>query len=251
MLGGESSLMDLMERRRTYLRSLCSAGGQIGVHREAARRRDRWPTLVGFDRAMRQAAGAKRVCGVDEVGRGPLAGPVVAAAVILKPDAFLPGLDDSKKLSVKARLELFPSILQNAEAIGIGLADARTIDSVNILQASFRAMRRAWLRLGQTPELTLVDGNREIPSLVAPQVAVVDGDAQSACIAAASVVAKVYRDFLMDLAARRYPEYGFETNKGYGTPEHREGLLRYGPCPLHRLTFVEHFLGKEDLFDEV
>lgn len=240
-------MADLEERRRAFLRAI---GGQACGQGDAAlpggarRRNDRWPALGGFDRAARVATGASRLCGVDEAGRGPLAGPVVAAAVILKPGAILAGLDDSKKLSAKARLELFPAVLENAEAVAVGLVGARTIDAVNILQASFLAMRRAWQRLGRKPDFTLVDGNREVPSLGAPQAAIVDGDAKSACVAAASIIAKVYRDHLMGLAARLYPEYGFAVHKGYGTPEHREMLRLYGPCPLHRLTFVDHFLEK-------
>lgn len=252
--GGERPLNERDKRRIAFLRAIVGDAGvreKPGAYATRRRRKDPWPELAGFDHAIRAANGAKRLCGVDEVGRGPLAGPVVAAAVILPVGSAFHGLDDSKRLSAKARVSLFRDILREAEAVGVGVADARAIDSMNILRASLLAMRRAWRRLGQTPDLTLVDGNREIPSLCARQLAVVDGDALSACVAAASVVAKVYRDRLMVLASSRYPDYQFELNKGYGTPEHCERLRQNGPCPLHRLTFIERFLMEGDLFHAV
>jgi ribonuclease HII len=180
--------------------------------------------------------GFSRIAGVDEVGRGCLAGPVVAAAVILAPGCLLPGLDDSKRLDAEARARLDRQIRARAVAIGIGLVEARRIDQEDILRASLEAMREAVSALVPTPDVLLVDAVR-VPAVAMPQLAVIHGDALSASIAAASVVAKVHRDGLLEDLGRLHPVYGFDQHKGYGTPEHWEALRLYGPCPEHRLTF--------------
>ena len=182
------------------------------------------------------------ICGVDEAGRGPLAGPVCAAAVILPKHLEIPGLTDSKKLSDKRRRELFPEIQRQALAYGIGFASEKEIDEINILQATFLAMERALAQLCITPELALIDGNRE-KDFGIPVKTVIKGDSLSANIAAASILAKVSRDDLMLEMARVYPQYGFEVHKGYGTKAHYDALRLYGPCPIHRQTFLKKFYG--------
>ena len=184
------------------------------------------------------------ICGVDEAGRGPLAGPVCAAAVILPEHLEIPGLTDSKKLSDKKRRELFPIIQEQAVAYGFGLASEAEIDEINILQATFLAMRRALDQLSVKPEIALIDGNRET-DFGLPVKTVVKGDSLSANIAAASVLAKVTRDNIMVELAETYPEYGFEMHTGYGTKAHYEALRQYGPCPIHRKTFLKKFYGEK------
>ena len=184
------------------------------------------------------------ICGVDEAGRGPLAGPVCAAAVILPKHLEIPGLTDSKKLSDKRRRELFPEIQRQALAYGIGFASEKEIDEINILQATFLAMERALAQLCITPELALIDGNRE-KDFGIPVKTVIKGDSLSANIAAASILAKVSRDDLMLEMAREYPQYGFEVHKGYGTKAHYDALRMYGPCPIHRQTFLKKFYGDQ------
>ena len=186
------------------------------------------------------AEGFGLICGVDEAGRGPLAGPVCAAAVILPPHLEIPGLNDSKKLSDKKRRELFPIIKEQALAYGIALVDNKTIDEINILQATFRAMAQAVGKLQKRPDLVLVDGN-QAPPLDLPVKTIVKGGSLSANIAAASVLAKVTRDCLLEELAKTYPEYGFEIHKGYGTRAHYAALEAYGPCPIHRKTFLRRF----------
>ena len=186
--------------------------------------------------------GIQLICGVDEAGRGPLAGPVCAAAVILPPYAQIPGLNDSKKLSDKKRRELFPIIQEQAIAYGIAMVDHATIDSVNILQATYMAMKQAIEQLPVKPELALVDGNRSSDFGV-PVETVVHGDSLSASIAAASVLAKVTRDDYMLKMAEDYPGYGFEIHKGYGTKAHYEALRNLGASPIHRMTFLRKFYG--------
>lgn len=190
------------------------------------------------------AQGYKLVCGVDEAGRGPLAGPVCAAAVILPAHLEIPGLDDSKKLSDKRRRELFPIIKEQAIAYGIGLASHEEIDEINILQATFLAMERAIAQLHVKPEFALIDGNRE-KDFGLPVKTVVKGDSLSANIAAASVLAKVTRDMLMEEAAVKYPGYGFEVHKGYGTRAHYDALRQQGACAIHRMTFLKKFYGEK------
>ena len=177
------------------------------------------------------------IAGVDEVGRGPLAGPVVTAAVIL-PDKFdLPGLTDSKKLSAKKREELLPQIKQTAICWALGQASIEEIDKLNILQATMLAMQRAVLSLSHTPDEVLIDGNR-CPQLDMPSRAIIGGDGKVACISAASIVAKVYRDQLMQQYAEQYPHYGWQTNSGYPTKQHLLALQEHGVTPLHRRSFA-------------
>lgn len=186
------------------------------------------------------AAGLKTICGVDEAGRGPLAGPVCAAAVILPPHLQIPGLNDSKKLSDKRRRELYPEICDKAIAYGIAFATEQEIDEINILQATFLAMERALAQLKLRPDLVLIDGNRQ-KDFGLPVKTVVKGDSLSANIAAASILAKVTRDDFMVRQAEQFPEYGFEIHKGYGTRAHYAALERLGPCPIHRKTFLKKF----------
>lgn len=193
---------------------------------------------------IEDSLGLNVICGVDEAGRGPLAGPVCAAAVILPKHLQIPGLTDSKKLSDKKRRELFPVIQQQAIAYGIGLASEAEIDEINILQATFLAMGRALSQLSVRPEIALIDGNRE-KDFGLPVKTVVKGDSLSANIAAASVLAKVTRDNIMVELAKQYPEYGFEIHKGYGTKAHYEALRTYGPCPIHRKSFLKKFYGEK------
>lgn len=188
------------------------------------------------------AEGVKVICGVDEAGRGPLAGPVCAAAVILPEQLEIPGLTDSKKLTDKKRRELFPVIKEQAIAYGIGFATEQEIDEINILQATFLAMQRALDQLSVKPELALIDGNRE-KDFGVPVKTVVKGDSLSANIAAASVLAKVTRDDLMVELAEKYPQYGFEIHKGYGTKVHYAALTEHGPCLAHRKSFLKKFYG--------
>lgn len=184
------------------------------------------------------------ICGVDEAGRGPLAGPVCAAAVILPKGLELPGLTDSKKLTDKKRRELFPLIQEQAIAYGIGFATEQEIDEINILQATFLAMQRALDQLTVKPDLALIDGNRE-KDFGLPVKTVVKGDSLSANIAAASILAKVSRDNLMEEQAKIYPQYGFEIHKGYGTKAHYAALREFGHSPIHRMTFLKKFYGEK------
>lgn len=190
------------------------------------------------------AEGYRVVCGVDEAGRGPLAGPVCAAAVILPPNLEIPGLDDSKKLSDKRRRELYPLIQEQAIAYGIAFASHAEIDEINILQATFLAMDRALDQLKLRPDLALIDGNRA-KDFGLPVKTVIHGDSLSASIAAASILAKVTRDNVMLELAKEYPQYGFEIHKGYGTKAHYEALRTYGPCAIHRMTFLKKFYGEK------
>lgn len=188
--------------------------------------------------------GYQVICGVDEAGRGPLAGPVCAAAVILPRHIDIPGLNDSKKLSDKRRREIFPIIKEQALAYGIGFASHEEIDEINILQATYLAMERALAQLKLSPELALIDGNRA-KDFGIPVRTVIKGDSLSANIAAASVLAKVTRDDWMLEQAKLYPEYGFEVHKGYGTKAHYEALSAHGPCPIHRKSFLKKFYGEK------
>ena len=183
------------------------------------------------------------VAGIDEAGRGPLAGPVVAAVVILPKDIFLPFLNDSKKVTEKRRDVLFDQIKQEAIAYGIGIASNALIDEINILQATYEAMREAVSKLNKTPDILLVDAVH-IPGINIKQVGIVKGDAKSVNIAAASILAKVTRDRLMLEYDKIYPEYGFASNKGYGTAKHIEALKAYGACDIHRRSFIGNFVGE-------
>ena len=187
--------------------------------------------------------GIEVICGVDEAGRGPLAGPVCAAAVILPKGLEIPGLNDSKKLTDKRRRELMPIIKEQALAYGIAFASHEEIDEINILQATFLAMERALEQLKIRPELALIDGNRQKDFGINVET-VIKGDSRSANIAAASVLAKVTRDDYMEAMATEYPGYGFEIHKGYGTKAHYEALRNLGPSPIHRMTFLKKFYGQ-------
>ena len=184
------------------------------------------------------------ICGVDEAGRGPLAGPVCAAAVILPKGLEIPGLTDSKKLTDKKRRELFPVIKELAVAYGIGLASHEEIDEINILQATYLAMERALAQLSVKPDIALIDGNRA-KDFGLPVRTVVKGDSLSMNIAAASILAKVTRDDMMLELAEKYPEYGFEVHKGYGTKAHYEALRAHGASEIHRKTFLKKFYGEK------
>ena len=188
--------------------------------------------------------GLEFICGIDEAGRGPLAGPVCAAAVILPKGLEIPGLNDSKKLSDKRRRELAPLIKEKALAYGIAMADEKEIDEMNILQATFLAMERAVKMLSICPDLLLIDGNRKKDFGITAET-VVHGDSLSASIAAASVLAKVTRDDYMLRMADTYPVYGFDIHKGYGTKAHYNALAEHGPCALHRMSFLKRFYGEK------
>lgn len=191
-----------------------------------------------------KAQGYSRICGVDEAGRGPLAGPVCAAAVIL-PDGFeIPGLNDSKQLTDKKRRELFPVIQEEAIAYGIAFVDETVIDEINILNATFQAMQGAVDQLRVKPDLLLVDGNRTTDFGI-EAVPIVKGDAKVASIAAASILAKVARDEYMEQMDEQYPQYGFAIHKGYGTKRHYAAIEEFGMCPIHRRTFLKKFYGEK------
>lgn len=197
--------------------------------------RARIASLYTYENRARDE-GCSIVAGVDEAGRGPLAGPVSVAAVILPQGLYLPHLNDSKKLSPKLREELFEAISEKAIAIGTALVDAATIDRVNIYQATINGMYEAVFALQPQPEKVLIDAVR-LERLPMPSLSIIKGDAKSASIAAASIIAKVTRDRLMDEYDREYPQYGFSRHKGYGTSEHIEAIRKYGPCPIHRKSF--------------
>ena len=181
------------------------------------------------------------ICGIDEAGRGPLAGPVVAGAVILPKDCEILYLNDSKKLSPAKREALYEEIMEKAEAVGVGMASPARIDEINILQATYEAMREAVDNLGVTPELLLNDAVT-IPDVSIPQVPIIKGDAKSVSIAAASIIAKVTRDRLMVQYDEILPGYGFARHKGYGSKDHIEAIQRLGPTPIHRQTFIKNFV---------
>lgn len=193
--------------------------------------------MYEFEQAARRE-GYAAVCGVDEAGRGPLAGDVYAAAVILPPGLELAGVNDSKKLSEKRREALYGVITEQAAAWCVASASVEEIERLNILQASLLAMRRAVEGLGVRADFALVDGNRDPHFEGVPCKTIVGGDGKSASVAAASILAKVTRDRYMEQLAARHPQYGFERHKGYGTKAHREALLKYGPCPAHRKLFL-------------
>lgn len=186
--------------------------------------------------------GYKYIAGLDEAGRGPLAGPVVAACVIIESDFQINDADlalvaDSKRLSPAKREKLFAIIKNHVKAVEIGIVDHLMIDKINILQASFLAMRKALAKVSISPDYILLDGKFKIPKINLPQTAIIKGDATVFCIAAASIIAKVSRDYLMSQFDALYPDYNFAQHKGYGTKDHLERIARYGPCPIHRLSF--------------
>lgn len=200
--------------------------------------RSRFPLEVDplYYESMARNAGYQWIAGVDEAGRGPLAGPVVAAAVIMPEGVTYPGIKDSKQMTEKAREESFCLIQKEALAVGVGVVSEKVIDDINILQASLKAMKKAVFCLTPAPHLCLVDGPHGIPMSL-PQKCLVHGDSLSQSISAASIVAKVYRDRLMCAYHEQFPQYGFFENKGYATPRHQASLKRHGPCPIHRTTF--------------
>ena len=201
--------------------------------------------LEGMRAYEHQYESAGIVCGIDEAGRGPLAGPVVAAVAVLPKDCTILRLNDSKKLSEKCREELFLEIKEKAAAYGIGIVSPEVIDSINILQATYEAMRQAVAQLPQEPDIFLNDAVI-IPGISEEkQIKIIKGDAKSVSIAAASILAKVTRDHMMMEYDKIYPEYGFAKHKGYGTKMHNEAILTYGPCPIHRRTFLKKLLGEE------
>lgn len=221
---------------------------RIGVQNLAARYRKKQAALVQERERLKQMhfyeekySQYRCICGIDEAGRGPLAGPVVAAAVILPKDAEILYLNDSKKLSAKRREELYDEIQEKAIAIGIGMAGPARIDEINILQATYEAMRQAIGQLSVEPEVLLNDAVT-IPEVVIPQVPIIKGDAKSVSIAAASVIAKVTRDRLMEEYDQVLAGYGFADNKGYGSAEHIAALRKLGPTPIHRRTFIKNFV---------
>ena len=184
------------------------------------------------------------ICGIDEAGRGPLAGPVVAAAVILPKGMVIPYINDSKKLTERRRELLYPEIMEKALAVGVGIVSPERIDEINILQATYEAMRQALSQLSVRPDVLLNDAVR-IPGVEIPQVPIIKGDAKSVSIACASVIAKVTRDRMMVEYDQLYPEYGFAGHKGYGSAAHMEVIRWIGPCPIHRKTFIKGILGEK------
>lgn len=201
-------------------------------------------TLFEFDKEYRNKHNIKYLAGIDEAGRGPLAGPVFAAAVILPEDFYIDGINDSKKLSEKKREELFDVIIKNAIAYSICTAEVSVIEEINILNATMLAMKNAAESLDIVPERVLIDGNRT-PDIAYPNEFLIKGDGTSQSVAAASILAKVSRDrFCRDVMAKEFPEYMFEKHKGYGTKLHYEKIMEYGPCPHHRLSFLKS-MGKK------
>ncbi len=223
------------------------ADGRTGVQAEVTRAAKR---LAAYEKEVARTEAMKRyekeywqagfVCGIDEVGRGPLAGPVVAGAVILPKDCDILYLNDSKQLTAAKREELYEVIMENAVAVGLGFVAPKRIDEINILQATYEAMRQAIAQLKVEPAVLLNDAVR-IPGVSIPQVPIIKGDAKSISIAAASIIAKVTRDRLMVEYDGIFPAYGFASNKGYGATEHIAALKKYGPCPIHRRSFIKNF----------
>ncbi|MBP1930768.1 ribonuclease HII [Ammoniphilus resinae] len=213
------------------------------IREKQRQKEEQWTRMNAYENQLRQQ-GYKKIAGADEVGRGPIAGPVVAAAVILPDDFYLPGLDDSKKLSPQMRAEFYQVIVNEAIAYSVAFADQDVIDQINIYQATLQVMRESVRQLDIQPEICLIDGLK-VSGLSTEQLAIVGGDHLSVTIAAASIIAKVTRDRWMTEAANTYPEYGFERHAGYGTPEHLQAIAEHSPCPLHRKTFagVKEWIG--------
>lgn len=198
---------------------------------------DRLEQMLHYERTY---GNLQYICGIDEAGRGPLAGPVVAGAVILPKECKIAYLNDSKKLSAAKRDQLYDEIMEKALAVGVGMASPARIDEINILQATYEAMRMAVVNLSVKPEILLNDAVT-IPGIEIPQVAIIKGDAKSLSIAAASIIAKVTRDRLMEEYDQIMPEYGFAGHKGYGSAAHIAAIRKYGPSPIHRATFIKNF----------
>lgn len=222
---GRSGVKNLIERYRKKQEALAAERERLYAMRSFERRYDEYGLI----------------CGIDEAGRGPLAGPVVAGAVILPRDCEILYLNDSKKLSAAKREALYDEIMDKASAVGVGTASPARIDEINILQATYEAMRDAVAKLGVEPGILLNDAVT-IPGILVPQVPIIKGDAKSVSIAAASIIAKVTRDRLMVQYDEVLPGYGFAQNKGYGSKDHIEALKRLGPTPIHRQSFIGHFV---------
>jgi ribonuclease HII len=210
---------------------------------EKTKEQMRLDEMQSIEKAVRQR-GYRYIAGVDEAGRGPLAGSVYAAAVILPDDVMIEGLNDSKKVSPKKREKLYDEIIEKAVSYAVCRVDEKRIDEINILNATFEAMNGAVQALRVKPDYVLIDGNR-MNGMAIPYETVVGGDAKSASIAAASILAKVSRDREIVALSEMYPEYGFEKHKGYGTKVHIEALKQYGPCPIHRRSFLKKILGEK------
>ncbi len=236
----ESELPELIREYKTDMRSGVKALVSKAEKRIAAleKEKQRTESLKVYEK---EYAPFGYVCGIDEAGRGPLAGPVVAGAVILPKDCQILYLNDSKQLSEKKREELYDVIMENAISCGIGYASAERIDEINILQATYEAMREAVSKLSISPDILLNDAVT-IPKITIRQVPIIKGDAKSVSIAAASIIAKVTRDRLMMEYDKVFPEYGFASNKGYGAQAHIEALKKFGPTPIHRKTFIKNFV---------
>ena len=236
------------EKEREALYSMYDADARSGVQKliasyrkkeEALRlERERLSLMKSYERKYKDA---EMICGIDEAGRGPLAGPVVAGAVILPKNCEILYLNDSKQLSAEKREQLYDVILEHAVAVGIGIVSPQRIDEINILQATYEAMRQAIEKLNPQPAVLLNDAVR-IPQVAIQQVPIIKGDAKSVSIAAASIVAKVTRDRLMEEYDKVLPGYGFASNKGYGSAEHIKALQTLGPTPIHRRSFIGHFV---------
>ena len=223
------------DTRASVIKELDKANGRFLKYQEELAR------TYALSEYERKYSNYTYICGIDEVGRGPLAGPVVAGAVILPKDCDILYINDSKKLSEKKREELYDIIMEKAVATGIGYASVDRIDEINILQATFEAMREAISKLELTPDILLNDAVT-IPQVDIKQVPIIKGDAKSISIGAASIIAKVTRDRLMVDYDTVFPEYGFASNKGYGSAQHIEAIKKYGPCPIHRRTFIGNFI---------
>jgi len=228
------------DSRKGVQTALASFRKKYEKHQQELARLDE---ILTYERGL-WSAGYDLVAGIDEVGRGPLAGPVVAAAVILPKECKIEGVNDSKKLSAKKREELYDIILEKAVSYGIGIVSNERIDEINILQATYEAMREALSQLKPRADYILADAVT-IPMVSTPQRGIIKGDAKSMSIGAASIVAKVYRDRMMEAYEEVYPGYGFASNKGYGAAEHIEGIKKQGITPIHRKTFVKNFLPQE------
>lgn len=235
--GGLASFIDTYrEDARTGVQTLILKAQKVLEKLE--QEKERTEALKVYEK---QYADRNYICGIDEAGRGPLAGPVVAGAVILPKDCEILYINDSKQLSPKKREELFDVIMEKALAVGVGMASPQRIDEINILQATYEAMREAIQNLGVTPDILLNDAVR-IPEVAIEQVPIIKGDEKSISIGAASIIAKVTRDRLMLEYHRLMPEYQFDSNKGYGSKGHIEALKTYGPSPIHRKSFIGHFV---------
>ena len=236
----DEELADFIETygsdQRTGVISLCSQACKrmADIEKEYAR-------LEEISKYEREYGQYGLICGIDEVGRGPLAGPVVAGAVILPKDCKIKYINDSKKLSAKMRDMLYDEIMEKAVAVGIGFVSEKRIDEINILNATYEAMREAIDKLGVKPDILLNDAVT-IPKVDIRQVPIIKGDAKSISIGAASIVAKVTRDRFMEEMAKKYPQYDFASNKGYGSAKHIAAIKEHGPCEIHRKTFISNFL---------